>query len=85
MAECVAKGSAQTGGRLQKQIVCHAGCAECAYNIWKEGGVTGMFRGNCATLLKVMPQTAVQFAVRPHALISSPEQRMPPHWPCQLV
>ena len=29
--------------------------------------MTGMFRGNCATLLKVMPQTAVQFAVRPSA------------------
>ena len=25
--------------------------------------MAGMFRGNCATLLKVVPQTAIQFAV----------------------
>lgn len=31
--------------------------------MWADGGVTGMFKGNMATMLKVMPQSAVQFAV----------------------
>ena len=31
--------------------------------MWADGGITGMFKGNMATMLKVMPQSAVQFAV----------------------
>ena len=31
--------------------------------MWKDGGVHGMFKGNLATIMKVAPQTAVQFAV----------------------
>ncbi|KAK9805412.1 hypothetical protein WJX73_002357 [Symbiochloris irregularis] len=31
--------------------------------MWADGGVQGMFKGNLATMTKVVPQTAVQFAV----------------------
>jgi hypothetical protein len=31
--------------------------------MWRDGGVHGMFKGNLATIMKVAPQTAVQFAV----------------------
>lgn len=41
----------------------HALCAGCAHNMWKDGGVRGLFKGNLATILKVAPQTAIQFAV----------------------
>ncbi|CAL8462209.1 g1740 [Coccomyxa elongata] len=37
--------------------------AGCAHNMWKDGGVRGLFKGNLATILKVAPQTAIQFAV----------------------
>lgn len=33
--------------------------------MWADGGVRGMFKGNLATMVKVMPQSAVQFAVGP--------------------
>jgi len=32
--------------------------------MWKDGGIKGLFKGNLATIMKVAPQTAVQFAVR---------------------
>ena len=31
--------------------------------MWQDGGILGLFRGNCATMAKVIPQTAIQFAV----------------------
>ena len=37
--------------------------AGCAHNMWKDGGVQGLFKGNMATMMKVAPQTAIQFAV----------------------
>jgi hypothetical protein len=37
--------------------------AGCAKKIYKEGGVTALFKGNFATMVKVAPQTAIQFAV----------------------
>lgn len=39
---------------------CTAGCAK---KIYKEGGVAALFKGNFATMIKVAPQTAIQFAV----------------------
>lgn len=35
-----------------------------AVKMWKDGGYFGLFRGNLATMLKIVPQTATQFAVR---------------------
>ena len=35
-----------------------------AAKMWRDGGLTGMFRGNLTTVLKILPQTATQFAVR---------------------
>lgn len=37
--------------------------AGCIHNMWKDGGIKGLFKGNLATIMKVAPQTAVQFAV----------------------
>ena len=37
--------------------------AGCAKQIYKEGGVSALFKGNFATMVKVAPQTAIQFAV----------------------
>ena len=37
---------------------------QTALKMWKDGGLAGMFRGNFATILKIIPQTATQFAVR---------------------
>ena len=34
-----------------------------AKKMWADGGLQGLFKGNLATMTKVMPQTAVQFAV----------------------
>ncbi len=39
---------------------CSAGCAQ---KIYKEGGMSALFKGNFATMVKVAPQTAIQFAV----------------------
>lgn len=35
-----------------------------AAKMWRDGGLAGMFRGNLTTVLKILPQTATQFAVR---------------------
>ena len=40
--------------------LCPAGCAK---KIYKEGGMAALFKGNFATMVKVAPQTAIQFAV----------------------
>jgi hypothetical protein len=37
--------------------------AGCAKQIYKEGGISALFKGNFATMVKVAPQTAIQFAV----------------------
>ena len=37
--------------------------AGCAQKIYKEGGMSALFKGNFATMVKVTPQTAIQFAV----------------------
>ena len=37
--------------------------AGCAKKIYKEGGMAALFKGNFATMVKVAPQTAIQFAV----------------------
>ena len=43
---------------------CTHGCiAGCAQKIYKEGGMSALFKGNFATMVKVAPQTAIQFAV----------------------
>ena len=42
-------------------VLCSAGCAK---KIYKEGGMSALFKGNFATMIKVAPQTAIQFAVR---------------------
>ena len=43
---------------------CTQGCsAGCAQKIYKEGGMSALFKGNFATMVKVAPQTAIQFAV----------------------
>ena len=39
-----------------------------AAKMWRDGGFSGMFRGNLTTVLKILPQTATQFAVRQHWL-----------------
>lgn len=31
--------------------------------MWADGGVAGLFRGNAATVIKVFPSSAIQFAV----------------------
>lgn len=31
-------------------------------NMWRDGGLLGMWSGNAATLAKIFPQTAIQFA-----------------------
>ena len=41
---------------------CHTGTAR---KMWKDGGAAGLFRGNLSTVLKVLPQSATQFAVCP--------------------
>ena len=33
--------------------------------MWASGGLLGLWRGNLASVAKVMPQSAIQFAVRP--------------------
>ena len=43
---------------------CTHGCSVgCAQKIYKEGGMSALFKGNFATMVKVAPQTAIQFAV----------------------
>ena len=34
-----------------------------ALKMWRDGGYLGLFRGNLATMMKIVPQTATQFAV----------------------
>lgn len=36
--------------------------AQCVRSMWQDGGLGGMFKGNMATVLKVLPASAVQFA-----------------------
>lgn len=47
----------------QQASFCVHVSAGCAHNMWKDGGVQGLFKGNMATMMKVAPQTAIQFAV----------------------
>ena len=49
----------QSSRHLQS-LECTAGCAK---KIYKEGGLAALFKGNFATMVKVAPQTAIQFAV----------------------
>ncbi len=48
--------------------------------MWKDGGVRGLFKGNLATILKVAPQTAIQFAVSSYstALVPSHSSQIQP-------
>jgi hypothetical protein len=42
-----------------------------ARRMWASGGFTGMWRGNMCSVVKVVPQSAIQFAVRGlHRLIT---------------
>jgi solute carrier family 25 phosphate transporter 23/24/25/41 len=36
-----------------------------ARRMWAQGGLPGLWRGNLATVVKVFPQTAIQYAVSP--------------------
>ncbi len=53
---------------MDSEHLCVHAFAGCAHNMWKDGGVTGLFKGNMATMMKVAPQTAIQFAVSAFAL-----------------
>lgn len=39
------------------------GVGEAVAAAWREGGLSGLFRGNAATLAKIFPSSAIQFAV----------------------
>ena len=45
-----------------------------AAKMWRDGGLAGMFRGNLTTVLKILPQTATQFAVSPSEQLPNIEQ-----------
>lgn len=38
------------------------GLVKSLRNMWRDGGLLGMWSGNAATLAKIFPQTAIQFA-----------------------
>lgn len=42
---------------------CGFGVGEAVAHAWREGGLAGLFRGNAATLAKIFPASAIQFAV----------------------
>jgi hypothetical protein len=37
-----------------------------AQRMWASGGLTGLWRGNLISVVKVVPQSAIQFAVLAH-------------------
>ena len=39
------------------------GPAQALAEVWRKGGLAGLFRGNAATLAKIVPASAIQFAV----------------------
>ena len=40
----------------------YAGPVDCAKQIFKEGGIRGLYRGSCATLLRDVPASGMYFA-----------------------
>ena len=53
--------------------------------MWASGGLLGLWRGNLASVAKVMPQSAIQFAVRPLPSESCTPSEWQRNWQLQSI